>query len=181
MKKNGIILNDFRRSLSLNRPYPNSILYFHTFLVFNIVKTGRSLSQLKNVNINIQSYLSMEDNRQMCNEPNSISELIRRSTQMRWQYPKIPTSDGVRILQVYKLIIIIELMYIVLVPFDWTRALSPFCFLFVHNSMNFCVFDLFITRWTFFCLTNINNMATDDGSYDSVRVKAIFTIIHTIN
>ena len=43
-------------------------------------------------------------------------------------------------------IILIELMYIVLVPFDWTRALSPVCFLFVHNSMNFCVFDPFITR-----------------------------------
>ena len=26
-------------------------------------------------------------------------------------------------------------MYIVLVPFDWTRALSPVCFLFVHNSI----------------------------------------------
>ena len=38
-------------------------------------------------------------------------------------------------MQVYKLIILIELMYIVLVPFDWTRALSPICFLFVHNSM----------------------------------------------
>jgi hypothetical protein len=78
-------------------------------------------------------------------------------------------------------IILIELMYIVLVPFDWTRALSPVCFLFVHNSMNFCVFYLFITRWTFFCLTSINNMATDDGNYDSVRLKAIFTIIHKNN
>jgi hypothetical protein len=36
---------------------------------------------------------------------------------------------------------------IVLVPFDWTRILSPVCFLFVHSSMNFCVFDPFITRW----------------------------------
>ena len=35
-------------------------------------------------------------------------------------------------------------MYIILVPFNWTRALSPVCFLFVHNSMNFCVFDPFI-------------------------------------
>jgi hypothetical protein len=43
-------------------------------------------------------------------------------------------------------IILIELMYIVLVPFDWTRTLSPVCFLFVYNSMNFCVFDPFITR-----------------------------------
>ena len=41
-------------------------------------------------------------------------------------------------------IILIELMYIVLVPFNWTRALSPVCFLFVHSSMNFCVFDPFI-------------------------------------
>jgi nuclear pore complex protein Nup37 len=32
-------------------------------------------------------------------------------------------------------------MFIVLMPFDWTRALSPDCFWFVHNSMNFCVFD----------------------------------------
>ena len=181
MKKNGIILNDFRRSLSLHRTYPNSILYFHAFLVLNIVKTGRSLSRLKDVNMNIQSYLGMEDNRQMCNEPNSTSELIRRSAQMRWQYPKISTSDGVRILQVYKLIIVIELMYIVLVPFVWTRALSPVCFFFGHNSMNICVFDLFITRWTFFCLTSISNMATDDGRYDSVRLKAMFAIIHKIN
>ena len=42
-------------------------------------------------------------------------------------------------------IILIELMYmyIVLVPFNWTRALSPVCFLFVHSSINFCVFDPF--------------------------------------
>ena len=66
-------------------------------------------------------------------------------------------------------IILIELMYIVLVPFDWTRALSPVCFLFVHNSMNH------------FCITSINNMATDDGNYDSVRLKAIFTTIHKYN
>jgi hypothetical protein len=73
MKKKGIILNDFR-----HRPYPNSILYFHTFLVFIMVKHGRSLSRLKDVNINIQSYLTMEYNRNMFNEPHSISELIRR-------------------------------------------------------------------------------------------------------
>jgi len=65
--------------------------------------------------------------------------------------------------------ILIKLMYIVLVPFDWTRALSPVCFLFVHNSMNL------------FCITSINNMATDDGSYDSVRLKDIFTTIHKNN
>ena len=62
MKKNGIILNDIRRRLTLHRTYPHSILYFHTFLVFNMVKNGRSLSRLKDVNINIQSYLTMEDN-----------------------------------------------------------------------------------------------------------------------
>jgi len=28
------------------------------------------------------------------------------------------------------------------VSFDWTRALSPVCFLFIHNSMNFYVPDL---------------------------------------
>ena len=28
-------------------------------------------------------------------------------------------------------------MYIVFVPFDWTRALSPICFWSIHNSMNF--------------------------------------------
>jgi hypothetical protein len=28
-------------------------------------------------------------------------------------------------------------MYIVFVPFDWTSTLSPVCFWFVHNSMNF--------------------------------------------
>ena len=83
MKKNGMILNYFRRSLALHRPYPNSILYFHTFLVFNMVKNGRGLSRWKDVNTNIQSYLTMEDNIAMCNEPNSISELIRRSAQMR--------------------------------------------------------------------------------------------------
>jgi hypothetical protein len=48
---------------------------------------------------------------------------------------------------VYFKIILIELMYIVFVPFDWTRALSPVCFGFVHNStIFFCVFDPFITR-----------------------------------
>ena len=47
-------------------------------------------------------------------------------------------------------IILIELMYIVFVPFDWTRALSLVCYWFVRNSMNFCVFDPFITLWTFF-------------------------------
>jgi hypothetical protein len=62
MNKNGIILNYFRRSLTLHKTYPNSILYFRTFLVFNMVKNGRSLSRLKDVNINIQSYLTMEDN-----------------------------------------------------------------------------------------------------------------------
>ena len=50
---------------------------------------------------------------------------------------------------VYLFIILIELMYIVFVNFDWTRALSPVCFWFVHNSMNFCVFDPFLSRWTF--------------------------------
>ena len=85
-----------------------------------MVKNGRSLSRLKDVNTNIQRYLTMEDNIAMCNEPNSISELIRRSTHNEMIVPKIPTSVGVRILQVYKLIIIIELMYIMLVPFDWT-------------------------------------------------------------
>ena len=50
---------------------------------------------------------------------------------------------------VYLFIILIELMYMVFVNFDWTRALSPVCFWFVHSSMNFCVFDPFITRWTF--------------------------------
>jgi hypothetical protein len=41
-----------------------------------------------------------------------------------------------QILAVYFKIILIELMYIVFVSFDWTRALSPVCFGFVHNSMN---------------------------------------------
>jgi len=45
-----------------------------------------------------------------------------------------------QILTVYFKIILIELMYIVFVPFDWTRALSPVCFGFVHNSMNFFAF-----------------------------------------
>jgi len=31
-------------------------------------------------------------------------------------------------------------MYIVFVPFDWTRVVSPVCFEFVHNSMNFFAF-----------------------------------------
>ena len=83
MKQNGMILNYFRRRLALHRPYPNPILYFHTFLVSNMVKNGRRLSRLKDVNTNIQSYLTMEDNITMCNEPNSISELSRRSAQMR--------------------------------------------------------------------------------------------------
>ena len=34
----------------------------------------------------------------------------------------------------YILIILIQLMYIVFVPFGWIRALSPVCFWFVHNS-----------------------------------------------
>jgi len=29
--------------------------------------------------------------------------------------------------------------YIVFVPLDWTRTLSPVCFWSVHNSMNFCM------------------------------------------
>ena len=33
------------------------------------------------------------------------------------------------------MIILIELMYIVFVPFDWRRALSPVRFLFVYNSI----------------------------------------------
>ena len=49
----------------------------------------------------------------------------------------------------HKFIILVELMYIVFVPFDWTRALSRVCFWFVHNFMNFYVFDSFITWWTF--------------------------------
>ena len=49
---------------------------------------------------------------------------------------------------VYLFIILIELMYMVFVNFDWTRALSPVCFWFVHSPMNFCVFDPFINRWT---------------------------------
>ena len=49
----------------------------------------------------------------------------------------------------YCSIILAELMYIVFVSFDWTRALSRVCFWFVHTSMNFFVFDPFITRWTF--------------------------------
>jgi hypothetical protein len=53
-------------------------------------------------------------------------------------------------------------IYIVLVPFDWTRALSPVRFWSVHNSMNL------------FCITSINNMATDHGNYNNVRLKAIF-------
>jgi hypothetical protein len=32
-----------------------------------------------------------------------------------------------------------------------------------------------------FCITSINNMATDDGNYDSVRLKDIFTTIHKNN
>jgi len=49
---------------------------------------------------------------------------------------------------VYLFIILIELMYIVFVPFDWTRALSPVCFLSVHNSMNFfCITDA-LTNFT---------------------------------
>jgi hypothetical protein len=37
-------------------------------------------------------------------------------------------------------IVLIELMYIVVMPFDWTIALSPVWFWFVHNSMNlFCI------------------------------------------
>ena len=43
---------------------------------------------------------------------------------------------------VYFYIILIELMYIVFVPFDWTRTLAPVCFWSVHNSMNFCVSEL---------------------------------------
>jgi hypothetical protein len=38
-------------------------------------------------------------------------------------------------------LIVIALMYIVFVPFDWTRALSPVCFWFVHNSMNFSIYQ----------------------------------------
>ena len=30
-------------------------------------------------------------------------------------------------------------MYIVFMPFDWTRALSPVCLLSFHNLMNFCM------------------------------------------
>jgi len=41
------------------------------------------------------------------------------------------------------LMILIELMYTVFIPFDWTRALSPVWTLSVHNSMNFCVPELF--------------------------------------
>ena len=52
------------------------------------------------------------------------------------------------IITVHALIIIVELMYIVFVPFDWKRTLSRVCVWFVHNSMNFFVFDPFITRWT---------------------------------
>ena len=32
---------------------------------------------------------------------------------------------------------VIELMYIVFVPFDWIRSLYPNCFCSVHNSINF--------------------------------------------
>ena len=39
----------------------------------------------------------------------------------------------------HTLIILIELMYIDFVRFDWTRALSPVCFGFVYNSMNFFI------------------------------------------
>jgi hypothetical protein len=45
-----------------------------------------------------------------------------------------------QILAVYFKIILIELMYMVLVPFDWTRALSSVCFGFIHNSTNFFAF-----------------------------------------
>jgi len=40
----------------------------------------------------------------------------------------------------YFIIILIELMYIVFVPFDWTRALLSVCFRFAHHSMNFFAF-----------------------------------------
>ena len=43
---------------------------------------------------------------------------------------------------VYFYIILIELIYIIFVPFDWTRALSPVCFWSIHNSMNFCMPEL---------------------------------------
>ena len=39
----------------------------------------------------------------------------------------------------HSMIILIELKYIVSVPFNWTRTLSPIFFLFVHNSMNFSI------------------------------------------
>jgi hypothetical protein len=37
--------------------------------VHHMVKNGRRLSRWKDVNTNIQSYLTMEDNITMCNEP----------------------------------------------------------------------------------------------------------------
>ena len=99
----------------------------------------------------------------------------------RWFSPGTPASSTTKtgrhdIAEILLKVALNTINQSIFVPFDWTRALSPVC-----NSMNFCIFDLFITQWTFFCLTSINNMATDDGNYDSVRLKAIFTTIHKNN
>jgi len=68
-----------------------------------------------------------------------------------------------QILAVYFKIIILELMYmyIVFVPFDWTRALSPVSRLFVLDS--------FITRWTFLHFWSV---------YNSMKFVCITSIIY---
>ena len=137
MQNNGIILNDFRRSLALHRPYPNAILCFHTFPVFNMVKNGRNLSRLKDVNITIQSYLTIADN----------SKNVYWPEQYQWTHSTICTNE-------------------IIVPKDhdlsWSQRSASLQTnnsyiiiahrvgaLWLDKSTVTCYFYLFITQWTF--------------------------------
>ena len=137
MKNNGIILNDFRQSLTLHRPYPNVILCLHTFSVVNMVKNGRNVSRLKDVNITIQSYLTMEDN----------SKNVYWSEQYQWTQSTICTNE-------------------IIVPknpdLNWSQRFASLQTnnsyiinahrvgaLWLEKSTVTCYFYLFITQWTF--------------------------------